>query len=141
LVVAVLAVSLVGLPGCGSSKSDADEAKDTMKAFLSALAKGDGKKACSLADASGRDRLVQAAKGRLSCEGVVKAVAARLPAGTKTGLENAEIKKITVSGNTATIQDTDITSSKGDVSALLSGGRPTKLVKEGGSWKVSGTGG
>jgi hypothetical protein len=137
LAVLCVAASLVALSGCGS-KSDADQAKDTMKSFLSALAKGDGKKACSLADASGQARLVAAAKGRLSCPGVISALARRLPASVKTGFENAEIKKVTVTGNTATINGADITASKGDVSGFLSGGTPTKFVKKGGTWKLSG---
>jgi hypothetical protein len=134
----VLVVSLAGLPGCGGS-SDEDDVKATMTDFLGALAKGDGQKACSLADASGRARLVQAAKGQLTCERVIAAVSARLPAEVKSGLENAEVKKVTVNGNTATIKDSDITSSKGNVKSFLSGGTPTKLVKEDGKWKLSGT--
>ena len=138
----VVAVALVALPGCGSSSSsDADDAKAAMKDFLAALAKGDGKKACSLADEAGRKRLVAAGRGRATCEDVIKLIATRLPPNVKEGLENAEIKKVTVKGNTATIKDSDIKSSKGDASAFLRGGRPTKLVKEGGSWKLSGTGG
>lgn len=137
----VVAMSLVALPGCGSSNSDADAAKDTMKSFLAALATGDGKKACSLADAAGRQRLVAAGRGRATCEDVIKLIASRLPPKVKEGLENADVKKVTVKGNTATIKDSDIKSSKGDASAFLTGGRPTKLVKEGGKWKLSGTGG
>jgi hypothetical protein len=138
LAVLAVAAALVVLPGCGGSKSDADQAKDTMKSFLSAVAKGDGKKACSLADASGQARLVRAAKGRLNCEGVIAAISARIPANLKTALENADVKKVTINGNTATINDADITSSKGDLSSLLRGGTPTKLVKQGGIWKLSG---
>jgi hypothetical protein len=137
LAVLAVAAALVVLPGCGGSKSDADQAKDTMKSFLSALAKGDGKKACSLADASGQARLVAAARGRLSCEGVIAALARRLPSSVKTGFENAEIMKVTVTGNSATVNGADITASKGDVSGFQ-GGTPTKLVKKGGTWKLSG---
>jgi hypothetical protein len=134
---AVVALTLLFLPACGG-KSDADRAKDTMTTFLAALAKGDGKTACGLATASGRARLVRAAKGRLSCEGLIALIATRLPPDVKTGLENAQVKKITVNGNAATVQETDITSSKGNLSAFLRSGTPTKLVKEGGSWKVAG---
>jgi hypothetical protein len=138
LAAVVLALSLVALPGCGSSKSDADRAKDTMKSFLAALAKGDGTKACSLADGSGRARLVQASNSRLTCAGVIAAISRRLPANVKTALENADVKRVNVTGSTATIKGTDITSSKGSLGGFLSGGTPTKLVKEGGSWKLSG---
>jgi hypothetical protein len=81
---------------------------------------------------------VRAAKGRLSCEGLIALIATRLPPDVKTGLENAQVKKITVNGSSATIQETDITSSKGNLSAFLRSGTPTRLVKERGSWKVAG---
>jgi hypothetical protein len=136
VVAAVVASGFLAVAGCGDS--DADKAKRALTDFMAAIAKGDGKTACGLADASGRRRLVTAAKGRLSCEGVVAAIAGRIPPDVKTGLENAEIKKITVHGNTATVDDADITSSKGRLAGFLSGTTPEKLVKEGGSWKVSG---
>jgi hypothetical protein len=134
---AIVALTLAFLPACGG-KSDADQAKQTMTSFLAALAKGDGKTACGLATASGRARLVRAAKGRVSCEALIGLISTRLPPAVKTGLENAQVGKITISGNSATIQETDITSSKGNLTAFLRSGTPTQLVKEGGSWKVTG---
>ena len=137
LAVAVVAASLVAVPGCGGS-SDADGAKHAMTDFMAAIGKGDGKKACALADESGRQRLVQAAKGKLSCEDLVAAIAARLPADVRTGLQNAEVKKVTVKGDRATIKDSDISAKKGKLSGFLESETPTKLVKQGGEWKVSG---
>jgi hypothetical protein len=135
-IVAALAVALA-LTGCGG-RSDADKAKEALTTFMAAIARGDGKTACGLADAAGRQRLVTAAKGRLSCESVVAAIATRIPPDVRTGLENAEIRRVTVRGNTATVDDADITSSKGRLSGFLNGDTPEKLVKEGGRWKVSG---
>lgn len=137
LIAAIVASGVLALAGCGGD-SDADQAKRALTDFMAAIAKGDGKTACRLADEAGRQRLVRAAKRRLSCEGVVAAIAGRIPPDVRTGLQNAQIKKVTIKGNIATVDDADITSTKGRLSGLFNGATPEKLVKESGRWKVSG---
>jgi hypothetical protein len=130
---------LGALPGCGSKpKSDADKVKDTMTGFLKAVGDGDGGKACAMTTQSGREKLMRAAKGVLSCESVIAAIASKLPDEAKTGLKNAKVQRATVRGNTATVLDQDITSTKGNVRAFLTTGTPTKFIKQGGNWKISG---
>ena len=109
-----------------------------MTEFMAAIGNGDGRKACGLADESGRQRLVRAARGKLSCEAIVAAIATRLPPDVKAGLQNAEVKKVTIDGDTASIRDADIRSTKGKLSGFLNSDTPTKLVKQGGEWTVTG---
>jgi hypothetical protein len=136
---------IVALTGCGGGGggggSDVTKVKQTLRRELVALATGDGATVCSLATASGRTKLENAVPGA-SCEHVVQLVAQRLPESVKEGLRTAKIGRVTISGKTATVQDSDITSSKGSLAGFLQpgpGSAPTVLTKQpDGSWKISG---
>ena len=134
---AVLVTSLV-LLGCGGGGGGDEQAvKNTVTQFMSSLAKGDGAKACSLATAQAQQRLTAQGSGAGgSCPAIITAISKRLPPQIKQGLETAKVKKATVKGDTATVADSDISSSAGNLGPFLGGGSTT-LKKEGGTWKLS----
>jgi hypothetical protein len=133
----LLAGSLVA--GCGSGSDDTARVKQTMTRELKSAADGDGATACSLATPSGQAKLARAVPGS-TCEQVISLLSQRLPSQVKEGLRSAEIKKVTVNGDTATVQDADITSARGNLGGFLQpGSPPTILTKQpDGTWKISG---
>jgi hypothetical protein len=136
----VTAAALVAA-GCGGGLDDTAKVKQTMTRYLSAVAAGDGATACSLLTRSGQaafERFMRAAAAG-SCPLIVTLFNARLPAQVKTALRHAQIKKITIHGNTATVQHAGITSTKGDLSTVVApGSPPTVLMKQSdGTWKLS----
>jgi tripartite-type tricarboxylate transporter receptor subunit TctC len=135
----VTATALVAA-GCGGGLDDTAKVKQTMTRYLSAVGAGDGATTCSLLTPSGQaafERFKRAAAG--SCPLLVTVFNAGLPAQVKTALRHAQIKKITINGNTATVRHADITSTKGDLSSVVPpGSPPTVLTKQSdGSWKLS----
>jgi hypothetical protein len=133
---AVLVTSLV-LLGCGGGGGDEQAVKNTVTQFMSALARGDGAKACGLATTQAQQRLTaQGAQAGGSCPQIISAISKRLPPQIKQGLETAKVKKASVKGDTATVADSDISSSAGNLGPFLGGGTTT-LKKEGGTWKLS----
>jgi hypothetical protein len=134
----VALVAALALAGCGGGGSGDEQAvKDTVTTFMSALARGDGATACSKATAAAQQRLTaQAAQAGSNCPAIIAAISKRLPAEVKQGLETAQVKKVTVKGNTATVTDHDITSKSGNLGPFLGSGATT-LTKVGGSWKLS----
>lgn len=136
----VVAIAVAGCGGSASSQSgDVANVKQTIVRELAALANGDGAAACSLATASGRAQVEKAVPGS-SCEQVVTIVAQHLPQSVKQGMLSAHVNRVSINGETATVQDADITSSQGSLKPFLTpGSAPTKLVKQSdGSWKISG---
>jgi hypothetical protein len=135
----VLALAALAFAGCGSSVSDATKVKQVLTREMAALAAGDGATACSLATAAGQAKLSRAVPGA-TCREVIALLASRLPAAIKEGLTSAQITKVTVSGNTATVQDADITSTRGSLSGFLQPrSAPTTFQKQpDGNWKISG---
>jgi hypothetical protein len=131
----------ITLAACGSSSSSNDGAavKQTMTRALHALATGDGTTLCSLATPAGRKTLA-AALPHQSCPSIVKLVSAHLSPALREGLASVKVKRVTISGNRATISDTDITSSQGTLQGFIQpNSPPTQLTKESdGSWKISG---
>lgn len=134
----IAAAAALALAGCGGGSSGDEQAvKDTVTTFMSALARGDGATACAKATAAAQQRLTaQAAQAGSNCQAIISAIASRLPAPVKQGLETAQVKKVTVKGNTATVSDHDISSKSGNLGPFLGGGTTT-LTKVGGSWKLS----
>jgi len=132
---------LVGflVAGCGGGTDDVAKVKQTMTRFLAAMADGDGATACSLATASAQAKLERASPGT-SCEQDVSILSGRLSSEIKDGLRSAQIKKVTIDRDTATVQDADITSTRGSLTGFLQpGSAPTVLKKQSdGSWKISG---
>jgi hypothetical protein len=140
---AVLSVAIVAA-GCGGSSggsSDSAKVKQTIQGAFTDLANGNGKAFCSLATAAGQATLAKTLPGA-SCAKVVALVSKRLSAQQKTGLRNARVGKVTISGSGATVKSSDISTSKGTLKGFLSSSdKPTTLAKQSdGSWKLSNSG-
>jgi hypothetical protein len=136
---AALSVAAI-VTGCGGGGGSSDIAniKQTVKSAFTALATGNGAGFCSLATASGQATLAKTLPGS-TCAKVVTLVSEHLSAQQKTGLRNAQVNKVTVSGDHATVKNSDISTSKGTLKGFLSPGAPTMLTKgSDGSWKLSG---
>jgi hypothetical protein len=138
-------VLALALAGCGSSGSGDEVAvKATTVKFLGYLAQGNGPSACKLVTPHGQASLaaqVAAAtqsKQALSCEQIVTNLSQLLPAAVRSGLLSAQVKRVTVQGTTASVQDSDITSTTGNLSAFLKGGQATRLRKVNGVWQIDG---
>jgi hypothetical protein len=132
-----VAIVVAGCGGGGGS-SDAAKVKQTVTSAFIALATGNGSGFCSLATAAGQATLAKTVKGS-TCAKVVTLVSEHLSAEQKTGLRNARVNKVTISGDHATVKNSDISTSKGTLKGFLAAGAPTMLTKESdGSWKLSG---
>jgi len=131
-------VASVALAGCGGT-SDATKVEQTVTRAFRALATGAGATLCSLATPAGQKTLA-AAVPHSTCENVIKLVSVHLTASQKAALESVKIKKVTISGDHATVSDADLTSAHGSLKGFIqSGSAPTKLTKQSdGSWKLSG---
>ena len=131
-----------GAAGCGGP-GDEHAVKQTVQRFLGDIGRGDGNAACALVTPAGQAALAAQiatlthATHTVSCQLILTEIAKLLPPAAKKGLENVQVQKATVKGNTATVLSKDIRATKGNASAFLSGGAPTKLVKVGGAWKVT----
>jgi hypothetical protein len=139
---AALSVGVV-VAGCGGSSgsgsSDTAKVKQSVESAFTALANGNGSGFCSLATPSGQATLAKALPGS-SCAKVVTLVSEHLSALQKAGLRNAHVNKVTISGDHATVKDSDISTSQGTLKGFLNtGDKPTMLTKgSDGSWKLSG---
>jgi hypothetical protein len=135
-------LAVLALVGCGGGAGgDGDLAKiqQTLQRDFAAIANGDGGTACALATPSGQAKLEQAVPGA-SCEQIVTLVAQRLPERTKDALRSAQINRVTINGDTATVQDAGITSQRGSFSGFLHPGSAPGVLKRqpDGSWKIAG---
>ena len=136
--------ALAAFAGCGGSGANPDQAvKQAVVQFLAAVGRGDGKTACQHVTPAGQRALANQiaaatqAKRTVSCDVIISQIGKLLPADVKTGLQNAKVLKVTVSGNNASVRDQDIQATKGNLQAFLQGGPSTKLQKVGGDWKVT----
>jgi hypothetical protein len=133
-----LAVAL--LAGCGGSShsgnsADVAKVKQTITRALAALADGDGATACSLATPTGQATLEKLV-GASSCQAAIDSLAGQLPASIKAGLKNVTVKKVSITGTTASVKNSDITAPQANIGALPL--PPTTLVKQSdGSWKLN----
>jgi hypothetical protein len=133
-----VAAIVTGCGGGGGGSSDTAKVKQTVKSAFTALATGNGASFCSLATASGQATLAKTLPGS-TCAKVVTLVSEHLSAEQKTGLRNAQVNKVTISGDHATVKNSDISTSKGTLKGFLSPGAPTMLTKgSDGTWKLSG---
>jgi hypothetical protein len=135
----IVGVVALALTACGGGASDEAKIKQTVVRELAAIANGDGATACSLATAAGRAKLERDNPGH-TCEQLIRLAATALPESAKEALRAAHVNRVTITGNTATVSDSDITSSKGSLASIFqSGTPPTVLTKQSdGSWKISG---
>jgi hypothetical protein len=134
-----LAVLVVGCGGGAGVGGDRAKIEQTLQRDFTAIANGDGGTACALATPSGQAKLEKAVPGA-SCEQIVSLVAQRLPQRIKHALRTAQIKQVTIKGDTATVQDADITSTRGSFRGFLHPGSAPGVLKRqpDGTWKIAG---
>ena len=125
----VVVLAAFGFSGCGEA-SDQDKVKETMSAYLDALASGDGTLACDqLTGPQARlmfeDAVVQLPELQAtSCADALSKMADSLGAEERAALEVADVVNIEVDGRTAT--------------AEIAGGTTTaRLEKSGDRWLIS----
>ena len=138
----MLALSVVLVAGCGGSShaasntADVAKVKQTIARALAAVADGDSATACSLATPAGQATL-EKLLGSSSCPGAIASLAGQLPGSMKAALKSVTVKKVSISGSTASVKNSDITSPQMDIGSLLPL-PPTTLVKQAdGSWKLN----
>ena len=120
------ALAALALTACGSSKSDSAKARDTVKTFLSAAARGNGGKACDQLSTPTKGQINAAGQG--SCSSLIGRLNGQLSSQQQTKVDNID-PKVTVHGDTATATYQSVNSP---------GTRTILLVKENGNWKISG---
>jgi hypothetical protein len=135
----IVAATALVAAGCGGGSDDAARVKQTMTRFLSAVGAGDAATACSLLTPSGRagfERFMRAPAG--SCSLLITLFNRNLPPGVRTALRHARIKTVKVRGNTATIRHADVSSTRGDLSAVVKAGAPPAVLTKqpDGTWKL-----
>ena len=137
----------LALVGIGCSKKDTDEAKVTVvvKDFLSDAADGKGAEACSYltGDAVRYVSTVGVvAQTSASCPDAVKALSGQFAADEKEALKGADIEKVSVSGDRATIAREDVKIDyKGQSHLFPSATKsPILLVKTDDGWKIESLG-
>jgi hypothetical protein len=136
-----IVVGGLALGGCGSTDNTGDTAKikQAVMAELGDLARGDGAAACALATPTGQTELANASPHK-TCIEAITLVSQNLAPEVKQGLLTAQVRKVTISGGSATVSNADITSTQGNASSFLNpASTPTVLVKQpDGSWKIAG---
>lgn len=139
VVIAVLA------SGCGGSKSDADEVKTTVSNFFADAGDNKGPAACALLTDAAAQELISAAavlKPPTSCAEAIATFNKVLSSDDKKSLKSTNVKKVTITGETATVADTDIQLKAGGEVGLFRNRspKPLTLEKVGGEWKISSLG-
>jgi hypothetical protein len=140
----VVALATV-VSGCGGSKSDPDQVKSTVSSFFTAVGEGKGQAACAFLDSSGEHEVTTAAyllKPPASCAEAINDFNKVLSSDDKKSLKSTKVKKVVVTGTTATVADADIELKTGGEIGLFrnSSPKPMTLEKANGDWKISSLG-
>jgi SnoaL-like domain len=119
-------VAACALAGAGCGESDEEQVEDTVKAYMSAVADGDGEEACEQLTERGRREIAEGlteVTGGEGCAGAFESLHARAGERALRRLRNAEVTSVTVDGDTATLRIEDAP-------------HPPKLRKIDGEWKI-----
>lgn len=128
----LLVVGSIVAAGCGGSDatSDAEQIRDTVSAYATAFADGDGKQVCERLTARAQKEIVGQGKvlgGTSStCEQTIKQIASAISDADKKSLREIKVTKLTVDGDTATLQ------------AGAGNSANTRMRKVDGEWLVDG---
>ena len=122
------AAAALAIAGCG--KSDEDKVKDTVSSYISALADGDGDKACGLVSNAAGDQIKKQSKAKDCASAIESFTKSDDGAAVKKAFKEAKVEKVEVKGEkaTATIRVEQQTA-------------PLPLEKSGDDWKLSSVGG
>jgi len=139
VVIAVLA------GGCGGSGSDTDKVKTTVSNFFADAGDNKGAAACALLTDAGAQELISAAavlRAPSSCADAIATFNKILSSDDKSSLKSTKVKKVVVTGGTATVADNDIQLKAGGEIGLFRNRspKPLTLEKVGGEWKISSLG-
>ena len=130
---ALLAGVSLAAAGCGGSdaKSDDEQIRDTVSAYASAFADGDGTKVCERLTERAQKEVIAQGKALggnfTTCEQTIKQLTSVISGADKKALRDIKVTKITVDGDTATLQ------------AGAGNSATTRMRKVDGEWLVDGT--
>ena len=130
--VAALAGS-IAVAGCGSSdsKSDSQQITESVSAYATAFADGNGKLACQRFTERAKQEVIAQSKSLggdfNTCQEAIKQIASIISSADKKDLRAIKVSKITITGNSATLQ------AGADNSAT------TRMSKVDGKWLFDGT--
>jgi hypothetical protein len=139
--VAIAVLAALACVGCagGPTPGDRRAAKATVRTFLTALADGDGARACGVLTPAARATLtVAAGAARAPCPSAIAAASRRLPGDVRAALGDVRVVAVAIRGDRATVTDDAIRSPRGDLRPVLRRGDVTRLVKVGGVWRIAG---
>jgi len=130
---------------CGGSGSDPDKVKSTVSKFFADVGDGKGPAACALLTDAAVKELSSAAfllRPPSSCADAIETFHKILSSDDKKSLKSTKVKKVTVTGTTATVADNDIALKAGGEVGLFrnSSPKPLTLEKVGSDWKISSIG-
>lgn len=144
-VLAALLVAVIGVAGCGESESDEDKVEATVTGFFDDVAGGKGDAACARLTGSAVRELSAAAfllQAPASCPEAIKLVNDQLSDDEKDSLKSAKVNRAIVTGDRATVADSDIEVELEGQSGLFRNNdpKPWQLEKAGDDWKISSLG-
>lgn len=155
---APLVAGALALGGCGgdvgfsapapkSSPQALAQIRVVVQRFGAAMATGNGPAACALLDASAQQQLADelsegqttGASNQSLCEQAIATIAAHLTASQRAVLSSLRVEQVSIDGQTATIEPTQITSAAGAAALSQSDDASTSnvdLVMQGGQWLI-----
>jgi hypothetical protein len=143
---ALLLASLLVVAGCGDdADSEEDAVKGVVTGFFTDLAENRGTEACDRLT-TGTVRILSAvapsAGTAATCPDNIRAVNGQLSEEEKEALKSAEVRAVTVSGETATVNPNDVEFEIEGTSSLLSSvkGGPVVLRNVDDEWKIESLG-
>ena len=143
---AVVLASVLVVAGCGDdSDSGEDAVKGVVTGFLTDLAENKGTEACDRLT-TGTVRILSAvapaAGTSATCPDNIRAVNGQLSEEEKEALKSAEVKAVTIDGDTATVNPQDVEFEIEGTSSLLSSvkGGPVVLKNVDDEWKIESLG-
>jgi hypothetical protein len=145
VVVVVLGLLLASAAGCGGGKSNEDKVRETVTGFFSDVADGKGDAACAKLTQAAVQQLNTAAfllRAPASCPEAIMQYSRQFSGDDKKALKSAEVRRATVTSDTATVADADITLEISGQSSLFRNNDPAPITLEkvGGDWKISSLG-
>ena len=146
LVPLALLLSVLVLAGCGDdSDSGEGEVKDVVTGFFADVAENRGTEACdalSVENVRFLSAVAPAVGVPATCPDNVRAVNGQLSEEEKEALKSAEVKAVTISGDTATVNPQDVEFEIDDTSSVLSTVKagPVQLKNVDDEWKIESLG-
>jgi hypothetical protein len=145
VVLLVVLAGALGVAGCGDDESDEAKVENTVTGFFDNVADGEGQAACARLTDSAVKELSAAAfllQAPASCQEAVELTAKQLGDEEKKALKSADVSRVTVTGERATVADTDIEVDLEGQSSVFRNNdpKPIELQKSGDDWKISSLG-